>query len=97
MGLKFREKGEMKLRRPDGSWKKLNRWAKAPLLHLFLGTVGAWVWFGVSYSSRLGPGERQLSFYKKEIFYVPDGDLLWHLTSQSCVGFRDHIMLWFRF
>lgn len=76
MGLKFREKGEMKLRRPDGSRKKLYSWPEAPLLHLFLGTGRAWVWLGVSYSGRLGPGERQLSFYKKEIFYVPDWDLL---------------------
>lgn len=39
LGLKFREKGEMKLRRPDGS-----SWAEAPLLYLFLGTGRAWMW-----------------------------------------------------
>ena len=51
MWLKLREKGEMKLRRPDRSQKGLDSWAKAPLLPLFLGTGGArW---GIAYSGMI--------------------------------------------
>lgn len=91
---------------PDGSRKGLDSSARASLLRLFLGTGSAWVWLGVTCSGRLGPRQRaearaslgrNLSFYKMRCFYTPGCDCPGVFASRYCIGFRDQIILWFRF
>lgn len=44
--LKRGEKGKMKLERPAGPQKGLDRCTWASFLHQFLGSARAWVWLG---------------------------------------------------
>ena len=92
MWLKLREQEEVKLRRPDGSHKGLDRCARASFLHLFLGTARAWVWLRsvVVVDSPLRQavearacltGEKSCILQKRRCFYTPDWVLLW------CLGF----------